>query len=217
MSVFVEGDAAHKLIFIDVDGVLNQQGQMHIDPRLVRRLRDIIDQTNAHIVVSSFWRLKSKRRRQVFAALLAAGLPRPIGYTPLMNNGHARAAEILAWLRLNTDNVFQYEDINFPLAQESRQFHSKQYRLPTRIYCSNFVVLDDLDLSKSRRGDELGLLFHNTVRTASSTGLTDENVQRAVYILTDGERDATGPASECCRRAQRTVYTYSSGEERDDH
>ncbi len=209
---FYETDASYRLIFLDVDGVLNQEGSLHIDPRNVRRLRDIIDQTGAHIVVSSFWRLKSKRRRQVFAALLSAGLPRPLGYTPLMHNGHARASEILAWLRLNTENVLQYNDLEFPLAQSNAQFHAKQYLLPQRIWCTRFCVLDDLDLTSRRRGDPgAALLGVHTVRTRADLGLTDENVRQAVLILTDGERDGTGPSSECCRRANK--HSYAGGGE----
>jgi HAD domain in Swiss Army Knife RNA repair proteins len=199
-------EVPHKIVFVDVDGVLNHFGQLHIDPVITRLLGDIVAQTGAHIVLSSMWRLKSKNRRRVFAAFLEAGLPRPIGYTPLMHNGRARAVEIMAWLRLNTTNVFQHEEIDFPMVQENSQFYTKQTHLPTQIYCTHFCVLDDLDLTQPVRGDEAGLLVPYTVRTSAHTGLTEEDVKRAVDILTLGEPHCTARDRRCCAQANETVY-----------
>jgi hypothetical protein len=59
-----------KVIFLDVDGVLNSRGKWagcdlanltdsgtRIDPLAVARLKRIVDATDAKIVVSSTWRL----------------------------------------------------------------------------------------------------------------------------------------------------------------
>jgi hypothetical protein len=53
-----------KIIFLDIDGVLNCQktterfhGFVSIDPKLVKRLNRILKETDAKIVLSSTWRL----------------------------------------------------------------------------------------------------------------------------------------------------------------
>lgn len=55
-----------KIIFLDVDGVLNIMSEsyntfmkpysQHIEPHLIQRLNYIIEQTDAHVVISSSWR-----------------------------------------------------------------------------------------------------------------------------------------------------------------
>lgn len=70
-----------KIIFLDIDGVLNMYGSscrtfmkpygQHIEPHLVQRLNYIIEKTNAKIVISSSWRsdmedLEKQLREQGF-------------------------------------------------------------------------------------------------------------------------------------------------------
>ncbi len=178
------GVASHKLIFLDIDGVLNGRGQLHIDLKLATRLLSLVRSTGAEIVLSSMWRLKSLHRRQVRAACLAVGLPRPLSYTPCMHHGHDRAAEIMAWLRLNTENVLQHQAIEFPPVQLSSGFTERHYELPVKIRCSHFCVLDDLDLTDPGRGDPQQLLRDHFVRTPARYGLTDHNVSQALAVLT---------------------------------
>lgn len=53
-----------KLIFLDIDGVLNYEGYERftrmgtrfVDPVLIKRLKKIIDRTGAKVVLSSTWR-----------------------------------------------------------------------------------------------------------------------------------------------------------------
>ena len=66
--------------------------------------------------------------------------------------------EIMAWLRLNSYNVLQEEDIHFADVQESAEFTPAHYTLPTRIWVSHYVVLDDLDLLEESRGDPQQLM-----------------------------------------------------------
>lgn len=183
--MLLEQEVPHKLIFLDIDGVLNGRGQLHIDLTLATRLNALVRETGAEIVLSSMWRLRRKHRRAVRAAFLAVGLPRPIGYTPMMQHGHARAAEIMAWLRLNTYNWFQHEALDFPEVQTSDDFTEQHFFLPSRILVSHYVVLDDLDLLEPERGDPQQLMTrHHFVRTPASHGLTEHNAQQAREVLT---------------------------------
>lgn len=88
-----------KVIFLDVDGVLNHdgcdwsQGHRALDPLCCTRVREICDSLGARIVVSSTWRLSSDG----MAPLLREFGERIIGVTPARNVG-ARHKEIEEWM-----------------------------------------------------------------------------------------------------------------------
>merc|ERR1719158_2697931 len=72
-----------RLIFLDVDGVLNTAGSANsgaINPELLSRLREVIVATGASVVLSSTWRNWSHLR-----ALIMGALPKGcvVGQTPL--------------------------------------------------------------------------------------------------------------------------------------
>lgn len=91
-----------KLLFLDVDGVLNHQhspcweenGHRNLDSACVAELNRVLAATGAKIVVSSVWRLGDGIRD------VAAVLPRGsiIGATPYRRMTD-RKAEILDWLQ----------------------------------------------------------------------------------------------------------------------
>lgn len=191
------GQAPHKLIFLDIDGVLNGRGQFHIVTELEALLVPLVRGLGCDIVLSSMWRLTRESRRQVRAALLATGLPRPISYTPRMNAGHARAAEILAWLQLNTVNQMQHHSLDLPAFELTEEFGKRQCRLDEPIYCSHFAVLDDLDLTAPGRGDPQGLLLNHFVRTPARYGITQHNVDQAHDVLTREKPTAILAAPQC--------------------
>lgn len=98
-----------KLIFLDIDGVLNSHDWYErrpsrgdrpideIDPDAAARVQRLCDETGAQIVVSSTWRLlyKLPRLREVLGA---KGLRAPlIGVTPRLPQDE-RGAEIQLWL-----------------------------------------------------------------------------------------------------------------------
>lgn len=45
------------IIFLDIDGVLNQLQHWHIDMNCISVLQEIVKMTDGHIVLSSSWRL----------------------------------------------------------------------------------------------------------------------------------------------------------------
>lgn len=92
-----------KVIFLDVDGVLNSNGERGVrrgtnglDPVLVRRYLNLAAATNAFTVISSTWRLSADTREM----LEAAGI-HSIGSTPDFRSYSERAEEIEEWLRLH--------------------------------------------------------------------------------------------------------------------
>lgn len=102
-----------KVIFLDIDGVLNHQKHYEwlmttneptpmqrvypyseFDPKSCRLLNEIIKETGAQIVVSSSWRLDGEIRLNCLFKYF--GLPRIYSITPCLNT--ERGIEIGAWL-----------------------------------------------------------------------------------------------------------------------
>jgi hypothetical protein len=154
-----------KLVFLDIDGVLNSKQyilkvtdlfddpKFQIDPAAVVRLNRITDATDASIVVSSTWRKSFTHyldKLQVCMASYSITAP-IIGMTPdmvvpygsiLMATGH-RGDEIQAWL----------DDNN---------------------HMDPFIVIDDERVSN---------MDNHLVKTDFDTGLLDHHVDQAIIML----------------------------------
>lgn len=102
-----------KVLFLDVDGVLNSnerraydyEGVRGMDRELTANLRRIIEETGCRVVVSSSWRLGGIGPGSDFAYHLARAdesgvcLEAVVGATPhLCSLGARRRNEILAWI-----------------------------------------------------------------------------------------------------------------------
>ena len=98
-----------KVIFLDVDGVLNSdeyikgtiksniQGiEKHDDVEKIKLLRQAIDQTNAKVVLTSSWRL-TKMAQELIKLLITYGIY--VNSTPYIRN--ERGLEIKQWLADN--------------------------------------------------------------------------------------------------------------------
>ena len=157
-----------KIVFLDIDGVLNSadyfdqakncKGYSEINPEQVKLLKEIVDRTGADIVLSSTWRDLAQRENEpehpmytyLTDTLKEYGME-IIDHTPHI--GQDRPKEIKAWL----DNQ-QDKDIRF-------------------------VSLDD-DFPKHKY-DEAGI-GDCLVRTSfyeKYGGLRQEHVEKAVEIL----------------------------------
>jgi len=97
-----------KLLFLDVDGVLNNLVVMSesrsSDPlgeQHLRLLKTLVAGSGCDIVLSSTWRLFHESRSSLEVAFKEHNIPMWVGCTPSLNN-QPRSAEILQWLRDNT-------------------------------------------------------------------------------------------------------------------
>lgn len=154
-----------KVIFCDVDGVLNNavtkarspSGYTGVSDKLILKLKLIVDETGAIIVLSSDWRLAKddpvhgKDYRYLVRKLLFVG--------KLKISDHTKD---IAW--------------------KDRGLEIKTY-LDEHPKVSEFVVLDDLPFRDFWTNGLLG----NLVLTDPKKGLTDADVNRAIKIL-HGER-----------------------------
>ena len=105
-----------RVLFLDVDGVLNRIGFLPppaapdglagwIEPELGARLAALVHETDVEVVVSSSWR-EDHTVAELRAELALAGIDvRVIDVTPFYL-GEPRWAEIAAWLRVHRPSHF---------------------------------------------------------------------------------------------------------------
>ncbi len=157
-----------KVIFLDIDGVLNCDycktkidGYFFVMDDKIELLREIIEQTDAKIVLISTWRrgwfdlergIESRDQRHFVALrdkLQEFGIEL-MSYTPFRQ--HGRGLEIEAWFEMWTGEAVE-----------------------------RYVILDDMD-GKFLRPHSRWL-----VRTSFAKGLTQKHVRLAVKILLSEE------------------------------
>ena len=158
-----------KIIFLDVDGVLNCYSSKSycrddyagiitgVDSDKIKRLAKIVSATNAKIVLSSDWRMgwrksytlqKPSHCKYLDNHLKKKGNLTIEDKTPSINGGWDRGAEIIAYLKSHRD-------------------------------IDSYVVLDDVffdDFSNKEIKEHL-------VLTNREVGLTDDDVKSAIEIL----------------------------------
>ncbi|MCD8326435.1 MAG: hypothetical protein LUC90_07065, partial [Lachnospiraceae bacterium] len=131
-----ERKKAMKVLFLDVDGVLNDYGTTtrtsdhwpFVDDEKVARLRKIIDETGAKIVLSSDWReerdipCRNISYLELVEKLKAFGLE-IFDYTPEYGYRSSRGREIAGWLE-GRDDVE-----SFVILDDRRDMHPNMDRL----------------------------------------------------------------------------------------
>jgi hypothetical protein len=164
-----------RIIFLDMDGVMNSMrfrssdeahvgfgigfGASQIDPKACVLLDKLVEDADAHIVISSSWR-HIWGHEEIGKMLEDRGFQhrgRVIGATPRGRTG-SRGEEVQAWLDLD---------------RERRAVE------PERSPITAYVILDD-------DSDFAGELREHFVHTDQEVGLTKDDVKRALKILAQG-------------------------------
>jgi hypothetical protein len=146
-----------KIIFLDVDGVLNSHRSARdhagkpgaykmLDRRAIAAMNRLVDETGAHVVLSSTWRLGTSLPAFNEHIATQGATFRVEDKTPDYR-GKSRGLEIAAWL----------------------EWHRRDSR------CEAFVILDD-----DPDMDELAFAH---VKTDCAVGLTEQDVERARDLL----------------------------------
>lgn len=157
-----------KVIFTDVDGVLNEDSTptrtksrvIFIDQEKLLRLKKIVDATGAKIVLSSTWRYDRNDPKhngdflELQEAFHRVGLEF-FDYTPVDAIGIRRGMEIRAWLGLHRGEV------------------------------DRFVILDDEVFDFEERG----LLPYLIKTEFGEGGLTEGHVRETIKMLMDDMAD----------------------------
>lgn len=164
-----------KLLFLDVDGVLNSHeplcphamcGQIHDDKAAL--LKEVLLATGAKIVLSSAWRYLVHRGEMNLAGInwlfRSHGLPNCI-------------------VGITREDTMQREHWDgsqpWPLNNErGQQIHDWRNE---RGHNGPYVVVDDLDLGITEAG-------HPFVKTDGTIGLTVANAKTLEYFLRDGKQ-----------------------------
>ena len=159
-----------KVIFLDVDGVLNSQDDLMIyrekngisgcilydvvEDRPLKLLKEIVEKTSAKIVVSSSWKIDCIRRDEsIFGGDLFKKLKQRLkdydmeiyDVTPSLNSCCQRGDEIREWLSKNQ--------------------------------VDNFIILDDdTDMCEYKN-------TKNFIKTTYKHGLTEDLMNKAIEIL----------------------------------
>lgn len=118
-----------KVIFLDIDGVLNYVGSRTkngiyvMDPSCTARLRKLVSAHNAVIVISSAWRNRPDWKEHIHEAFKDAGWDDPpiVDRTPrfyFMKRGH----EIRAWLKKNPTERYVILDDDTDMLWGQRKF-----------------------------------------------------------------------------------------------
>ena len=168
-----------KIIFLDIDGVLNHPGTYACDapwrhepgevfpipvaPECVARLNRLVAETGARIVISSSWRLFAGWQ-DLGPALARHGLVgEVVGETPDLIND---AAWLEAW-RSREGAPFTYERLE-------RGWEIAEW-LAQHTEVTSFAILDD--------GSDMADLRSHLILVNPTVGLDDPDVERAKYLL----------------------------------
>ena len=151
-----------KILFLDVDGVLNtidskgrlicKNGdlyELNINNNRIKLLKKIIDDTNCKIVLTSTWRTKYIACNKLEKKLKYKNIE-IFDYTPILGEKSMRGEEIKSWLY--------------------------QYKQKMNIHLIKYAILDDDDMFL----DEQLNFF---IKTDPFIGLTNENVENIIKIL----------------------------------
>jgi hypothetical protein len=157
-----------KIIFLDIDGVLNSVKSMtesddrkwSDEPSIenIGWLNLIIEKTDAKIVISSTWRHGNHASLfdRYFHALGIIG--EVIDITPRLDS--YRGAEIKCWLIEHASKIVKYKDSQWCIYKEPIE---------------SFVIIDD--------DSDMEDLIENLVLVDNKTGLSKENAEKAIKIL----------------------------------
>ena len=156
-----------KIIFLDIDGVLNNQaflktsqgfGENQLDPRNVAVLNKIVGATGAKIVISSSWRhiWDHEQIAKMMAKVGFTDASCVIDRTPVGENN--RGMEVQEWVQLDAERMI----VN-----------------PDHQSIEAWVILDDVD-------EFLPEQKPHFVQTNPQTGLTGHDASEAISILRMG-------------------------------
>ena len=139
-----------KVIFLDIDGVLNSmdwfektkgtKGYREINPKKVEFLKEIVDKTNAKIVLSSTWRglAKSETEEEHPMYSYLVDTLRKYGmeifqHTPYINQ--ERPKEIKAWIEKNKERIGQFVSLDDDFSEEDyKEYGIEKFLVKTSFY-----------------------------------------------------------------------------------
>ena len=168
-----------KVIFLDIDGVLNSSRTLYesisLEDDLILNLKEIVNKTKAKIILSSSWRLSTEAVATLIDKLDKFGLA---------ISGMTYDGVDLDWLeKYEFDATKKYLDTKFDY-DENRQIkitHDRGAEIFKWLHdhddCAYVILDDDIEDIKPYFNESV------IVKTSYKTGLTKEDVKKAIQIL----------------------------------
>ena len=168
-----------KVIFLDVDGVLNSDRTLYedisLEDDLILNLKEIVNKTKAKIILSSSWRLSTDAIATLMDKLDKFGL---------VISGMTCDGVDLDWLeKYKFDATKKYLGTKFDY-DENRQIKITRDRgaeifkwLHDHDDCAYVILDDEIEDIKPYFSESV------IVKTSYKTGLTKEDVKKAIQIL----------------------------------
>ena len=168
-----------KVIFLDVDGVLNSGRTLYesisLEDDLILNLKEIVNKTKAKIILSSSWRLSTEAVATLIDKLDKFGLA---------ISGMTYDGVDLDWLeKYEFDVTKKYLDTKFDY-DENRQIkitHDRGAEIFKWLHdhddCAYVILDDEIEDIKPYFSESV------IVKTSYKTGLTKEDVKKAIQIL----------------------------------
>ena len=168
-----------KVIFLDVDGVLNSDRTLYedisLEDDLILNLKEIVNKTKAKIILSSSWRLSTDAIATLMNKLDKFGL---------VISGMTCDGVDLDWLeKYEFDTTKKYLDTKFD-CDENRQIKITRDRgaeifkwLHDHDDCAYVILDDEIEDIKPYFSESV------IVKTSYKIGLTKEDVKKAIQIL----------------------------------
>ena len=168
-----------KVIFLDVDGVLNSNRTLYeeisLEDDLILNLKELVDKTDAKIILSSSWRLSTEAIATLMDRLDKFGLA---------ISGMTCDGVDLDWLeKYEFDATKKYLDTKFDW-DENRQIkitHDRGAEIFKWLHdhddCAYVILDDEIEDIKPYFSESV------IVKTPYKTGLTKEDVKKAIQIL----------------------------------
>ena len=168
-----------KVIFLDIDGVLNSDRTLYesisLEDDLILNLKEIVNKTKAKIILSSSWRLSTEAIATLMDKLDKFGL---------VISGMTCDGVDLDWLeKYEFDITKKYLDTKFDW-DENRQIKITRDRgaeifkwLYDHDDCAYVILDDEIEDIKPYFSESV------IVKTSYKIGLTKEDVKKAIQIL----------------------------------
>ena len=168
-----------KVIFLDVDGVLNSAKTLYedssLEDNLILNLKELVNKTEAKIILSSSWRLFTEAIATLMDKLDKFGLA---------ISGITCDGVDLDWLeKYEFDTTKKYLDAKFDY-DENKQIKfthdrgAEIFKWLCYHYDCTYVILDD-------ELEDIKPYFNESVivKTSYKTGLTKKDIKKAIQIL----------------------------------
>ena len=168
-----------KVIFLDIDGVLNSDRTLYesisLEDDLILNLKEIVNKTKAKIILSSSWRLSTEAIATLMDKLDKFGL---------VISGMTCDGVDLDWLeKYEFDITKKYLDTKFDW-DENRQIkitHDRGAEIFKWLHdhddCAYVILDDEIEDIKPYFSESV------IVKTSYKIGLTKEDVKKAIQIL----------------------------------